>query len=196
MLYLGLFIDGRGLDPADGGDRAGGRTRVLVMAGYGVEEQHFRRVAATPAARRPDPLRRRRRARPRSCRCIAAADVSAMPVQGDTLNHRLNTPTKLFDAMGAGVPGGRQRPAGHGARSSARPAAASCAIPTIPRTSLAPSGSSSTRPRSAAPPTARPAWRRRVASTPGSARQSAARPLPRVCGSRLTRSYIAQDLLR
>ena len=35
---------------------------------------------------------------------IAAADVSAMPVEGDTLNHRLNTPTKLFDAMGAGVP--------------------------------------------------------------------------------------------
>ena len=27
-----------------------------------------------------------------------------MPVEGDTLNHRLNTPTKLFDAMGAGVP--------------------------------------------------------------------------------------------
>ena len=35
---------------------------------------------------------------------IAAADVSAMPVEGDTLNHQLNTPTKLFDAMGAGVP--------------------------------------------------------------------------------------------
>jgi glycosyltransferase involved in cell wall biosynthesis len=34
----------------------------------------------------------------------AAADVSAMPVQGSTLNHRLNTPTKLFDAMGAGTP--------------------------------------------------------------------------------------------
>ena len=36
--------------------------------------------------------------------CIAAADISAMPVEGDTLNHQLNTPTKLFDAMGAGVP--------------------------------------------------------------------------------------------
>jgi glycosyltransferase involved in cell wall biosynthesis len=33
-----------------------------------------------------------------------AADVSAMPVQPDTLNHRLNTPTKLYDAMGVGVP--------------------------------------------------------------------------------------------
>jgi glycosyltransferase involved in cell wall biosynthesis len=27
-----------------------------------------------------------------------------MPVQASTLNHRLNTPTKLFDAMGAGTP--------------------------------------------------------------------------------------------
>jgi glycosyltransferase involved in cell wall biosynthesis len=34
----------------------------------------------------------------------AAADVAVMPVQGTTLNHRLNTPTKLFDAMGAGTP--------------------------------------------------------------------------------------------
>lgn len=34
----------------------------------------------------------------------ASADVSAMPVKPSTLNHRLNTPTKLFDAMGAGTP--------------------------------------------------------------------------------------------
>ena len=34
----------------------------------------------------------------------ASADVHAMPVQASTLNHRLNTPTKLFDAMGAGTP--------------------------------------------------------------------------------------------
>jgi len=35
---------------------------------------------------------------------VASADVATMPVQGDTLNHRLNVPTKLFDAMAAGVP--------------------------------------------------------------------------------------------
>jgi glycosyltransferase involved in cell wall biosynthesis len=34
----------------------------------------------------------------------ASADVSLMPVIANTLNHRLNTPTKLFDAMGAGTP--------------------------------------------------------------------------------------------
>jgi glycosyltransferase involved in cell wall biosynthesis len=34
----------------------------------------------------------------------ASADVSVMPIQPSTLNHRLTTPTRLFDAMGAGVP--------------------------------------------------------------------------------------------
>jgi glycosyltransferase involved in cell wall biosynthesis len=34
----------------------------------------------------------------------AAADVSAMPIEPTTLNHRLTTPTKLFDAMGARTP--------------------------------------------------------------------------------------------
>jgi glycosyltransferase involved in cell wall biosynthesis len=33
-----------------------------------------------------------------------AADVAAMPIQPTTLNHRLTTPTRLFDALGAGVP--------------------------------------------------------------------------------------------
>jgi glycogen synthase len=34
----------------------------------------------------------------------AAADVAAIAIQPTTLNHRLTTPTRLFDAMGAGVP--------------------------------------------------------------------------------------------
>ncbi len=34
----------------------------------------------------------------------AAADVAAMIIQPTTLNHRLTTPTRLFDAFGAGVP--------------------------------------------------------------------------------------------
>ena len=34
----------------------------------------------------------------------ASADVVAMPIQGTTPNHRLTTPTRLFDALGAGVP--------------------------------------------------------------------------------------------
>jgi glycosyltransferase involved in cell wall biosynthesis len=34
----------------------------------------------------------------------ASADVSLIPIQASTLNHRLTTPTRMFDAMGAGVP--------------------------------------------------------------------------------------------
>lgn len=35
---------------------------------------------------------------------VASADVVAVPVQPSTLNHRLNTPQKFFEAMAAGVP--------------------------------------------------------------------------------------------
>jgi glycosyltransferase involved in cell wall biosynthesis len=35
---------------------------------------------------------------------VAAADVVAMPIQPSTLNHRLTTPNKLFEAIAAGVP--------------------------------------------------------------------------------------------
>jgi glycosyltransferase involved in cell wall biosynthesis len=35
---------------------------------------------------------------------VASADVAAMPIQPTTLNHRLTTPNKLFEAMAAGVP--------------------------------------------------------------------------------------------
>ncbi len=34
----------------------------------------------------------------------AAADVAAIAIQPTTLNHRLTTPTRLFDALGAGLP--------------------------------------------------------------------------------------------
>jgi glycosyltransferase involved in cell wall biosynthesis len=35
---------------------------------------------------------------------VHGADVVAMPIQPSTLNHRLSTPNKLFEALGAGVP--------------------------------------------------------------------------------------------
>jgi len=35
---------------------------------------------------------------------VAAADVVVMPIQPSTLNHRLTTPNKLFEAMAVGVP--------------------------------------------------------------------------------------------
>lgn len=102
VLYLGLILDGRGIGRlceaiglVDG--------VALVVAGHGSDRERFeRRAAALPHAARihfPGPV-----APADIPAAIAAADVSAMPVEGDTLNHRLNTPTKLFDAMGAGVP--------------------------------------------------------------------------------------------
>ena len=102
VLYLGLFMAGRGIDELM---QAIGLVpdAVLVMAGFGTDEERYREAAAKlPHAARihfvggvaPQDI----------LPSIAAADISAMPVQGDTLNHRLNTPTKLFDAMGAGVP--------------------------------------------------------------------------------------------
>jgi glycosyltransferase involved in cell wall biosynthesis len=102
VLYLGLVMPGRGIEQLmDAIGLVPGAH--LVVAGYGVDYEHFREAATRlPHADRvhfvggiaPADI----------LASIAAADISAMPVQGDTLNHQLNTPTKLFDAMGAGVP--------------------------------------------------------------------------------------------
>lgn len=102
VLYLGLVMAGRGVIELC---RAMAEVpdAVLVVAGFGVDYERYRAEAAVmPHAERiffpggvaPSDI----------LPLIASADVSAMPVQGDTVNHRLNTPTKLFDAMGAGVP--------------------------------------------------------------------------------------------
>jgi len=102
VLYIGQVMSGRGLrqlfeaisliDDAD-----------LVVAGFGPDYERYGTIAAAlphadrihfagsvPPAEIPDWTR--------------GADVSAMPVQPDTLNHRFNTPTKLYDAIGVGVP--------------------------------------------------------------------------------------------
>ncbi len=76
---------------------------VLVLLGYGVLQSDLERRAADPAlagrvrilpAVPPDEL----------LAWVASADVVAMPIQPSTLNHRLTTPNKLFEAMAAGVP--------------------------------------------------------------------------------------------
>lgn len=102
VLYIGQVMRGRGLrqlfeaisliDDAD-----------LVVAGFGPDYERYRTIAAAlPHADRihfagsVEP--------PLIPEWTRGADVSAMPVQPDTLNHRFNTPTKLFDAMGVGVP--------------------------------------------------------------------------------------------
>ncbi len=102
VLYLGQVVAHRGIEELC--DAIGLVERaVLVVVGFGAGYETFRaRAAALPHAARihflpgvsPEEIPA----------CTASADVSAMPVQASTLNHRLNTPTKLFDAMGAGTP--------------------------------------------------------------------------------------------
>ena len=92
---------------------------------------------------------------------VASADVVAMPIQPSTLNHRLTTPNKLFEAMAAGVPvvasdlpgmAGIVRETGCGVlcdpTSSAAIAAAIRSILDAPAPTSAPrSGSGRSRPR-------------------------------------------------
>jgi glycosyltransferase involved in cell wall biosynthesis len=102
VLYLGLVMAGRGIEELSEaiGEVPGA---ALVVAGFGVDYERYRARAATLA--HADRIFFVGGVEPQLILdSIAAADISAMPVQGDTLNHRLNTPTKLFDAMGAGVP--------------------------------------------------------------------------------------------
>jgi glycosyltransferase involved in cell wall biosynthesis len=75
----------------------------LVLMGYGVLATTLPAlIGSSPAASRihvlpavaPDVLHD----------WVASADVAAMPIQPSTLNHRLTTPNKLFEAMAAGVP--------------------------------------------------------------------------------------------
>ena len=96
---------------------------------------------ADPGTRRPRPGHGRGPAG-RAARLGRRADVAAMPIQGDTLNHRLTTPNKLFEAMAAGVPAVVSRPARDARDRRARRAAGSWSTrPTRPR-SRTPSGGS------------------------------------------------------
>jgi glycosyltransferase involved in cell wall biosynthesis len=76
---------------------------VVVLLGYGELRAAMEAKAADPV------LRGRLRvldAVPPSAllATVASADVAAMPIQPTTLNHRLTTPNKLWEAMAAGVP--------------------------------------------------------------------------------------------
>lgn len=76
---------------------------VLVLLGYGSLQKELERRAADPAS---DGRIRLLAAVPPNdlLSWVASADVVAMPIQPTTLNHRLTTPNKLFEAMAAGVP--------------------------------------------------------------------------------------------
>jgi glycosyltransferase involved in cell wall biosynthesis len=107
VLYQGGFSPGRGIEQLVAAieDVPGA---VLVLLGYGAMLDALERTAAD--LRFADPvLGRRLRIMPAVppdalLGWVAAADVVAMPIQPTTLNHRLTTPNKLFEAMAVGVP--------------------------------------------------------------------------------------------
>lgn len=102
ILAFGQIVPGRGLEAlVDAMPLVPGAH--LAIVGHGSLAEPLRaRAAASAAAGRihvlgPVP--------PAEIPAVtASADVAAMPIQPTTLNHRLTAPTKLFDAMGAGVP--------------------------------------------------------------------------------------------
>ena len=76
---------------------------TLVLMGYGLQEAAYREQAASVELR--DRVRIMAAVPPAELLSwVASADVVAMPIQPTTLNHRLTTPNKLFEAMAAGVP--------------------------------------------------------------------------------------------
>ena len=101
-LMLGAVVAHRGIEEA--ALAIGGSAHVhLVVIGEGIAKPEIMAgAAALPHADRihflpatsPDDIPA----------WTASADVVVIPTQPSTLNHRLNTPTRVFDAMGAGVP--------------------------------------------------------------------------------------------
>jgi len=101
VLYQGGFSRDRGIEQLIAAIPSVA-SAVLVLLGYGSLQAELARVAADPAtsgrvrvlpAVPPGDL----------LAWVASADVVAMPIQPTTLNHRLTTPNKLFEAMAAGV---------------------------------------------------------------------------------------------
>jgi glycosyltransferase involved in cell wall biosynthesis len=102
VLYHGGFSPERGIEELIAAipfvDRA-----VLVLLGFGPLASRFEAIAADPAsggrvvvmpAVTPAEL----------LDWVASADVAAMPILPTTLNHRLTTPNKLWEAISVGVP--------------------------------------------------------------------------------------------
>jgi glycosyltransferase involved in cell wall biosynthesis len=102
ILYLGQVAPGRGIEHLIEAIGLVERA-VLVVAGFGPSYEACRRLAAvSPQA---DRIHFLPGVPPGEIPSLtAAADVAAVPIQPTTLNHRLTTPTKLFDALGAGTP--------------------------------------------------------------------------------------------
>ncbi|HET9757651.1 MAG TPA: glycosyltransferase [Candidatus Limnocylindrales bacterium] len=104
VLYHGGFQTGRGLEIlAEAFQEPVLRRAHLVYLGYGSAQPMLERIASDPRFGGrihvlprvpPDVL----------LDWVASADLAAMIIQPTTLNHRLSSPNKLFEAMAVGVP--------------------------------------------------------------------------------------------
>jgi glycosyltransferase involved in cell wall biosynthesis len=101
VLYQGQLIGERGIEQAMDAILAV-PDAVLVLMGYGRDKYYQSMVAAPPYLGRvfvlppvpPSEL----------LTWTASADVTVMPIQPTTDNHRYTTPQKLFESIAAGVP--------------------------------------------------------------------------------------------
>jgi glycosyltransferase involved in cell wall biosynthesis len=103
VLYHGGFSPDRGIEQLIAALPGLDDRTTLVLLGYGPMRDVLVRRAAGPDL---DGRLRVLDAVPPSelLGWVASASVAAMPIQPTTLNHRLTTPNKLFEAMAAGVP--------------------------------------------------------------------------------------------
>jgi len=101
VLYHGGLTRDRGIEQLIAA-MAGVPDAVLVLMGYGeLQPELAARAAADPGGHvRLLPPVQPEEVLP----WVAGADVAAMLIQPTTLNHRLTTPNKLFEAMAAGTP--------------------------------------------------------------------------------------------
>lgn len=104
VLSHGFLVEHRGLEQVAAALRLPDLARVhAVFMGRGPLAPNLRALAADPAlegrlhvldAVPPEDL----------AAWVHGADVAVMPIQPSSLSHRLSTPNKLFEALGAGVP--------------------------------------------------------------------------------------------
>jgi glycosyltransferase involved in cell wall biosynthesis len=102
VLYHGGLFPERGIEQLMAAMRQVPEAELVLM-GYGVLEPELRAAAADPAS--GGRVHVMAAVPPQDLHAwVASADVAAMAIQASTLNHRLTTPNKLFEAMAAAVP--------------------------------------------------------------------------------------------
>lgn len=104
VLYHGSLAVGRGLEQLiAAAEQPEMSRRRLVIMGFGPLRPRIVALAEASAAR--DRIHLLPPVAPEQVTTwVGGADVAAMPIEPDTLNHRLSSPNKLFEAIAAGVP--------------------------------------------------------------------------------------------